>query len=45
MNKIKFICFSILFGAVTHSGFGVYQALETLQTNYLQTLSTYQNEN
>ena len=45
MNKIKFICFSILFGAVIYSGFGVYQALETLQSNYLQTLSTYQNEN
>ena len=31
MNKLKFICFSILFGAVIHSGFGVFQALETLQ--------------
>ena len=45
MNKIKFICFSILFGSVIYSGFGVYQALETLQSNYLQTLQSIQNEN
>jgi len=45
MNKVKFICFSILFGAVIHSGFGVFQALETLQSNYLQTLQSIQNEN
>ena len=45
MNKIKFICFSILFGSIIYSGFGIYQTLETIQSNYLQTLSTYQNEN
>ena len=45
MNKIKFICFSILFGSVIYSGFGAYQALETFQTNYLQTLQSIQNEN
>ena len=45
MNKVKFICFSILFGAVIHSGFGVFQALETIQSNYLQTLQSIQNEN
>jgi len=45
MNKIKFICFSILFGSIIYSGFGIYQTLETIQSTYLQTLSTYQNEN
>ncbi len=45
MNKVKFICFSILFGSVIYSGFGVYQALETLQSNYLQTLQSIQHEN
>ena len=43
--EIKFICFSILFGSIIYSGFGIYQTLETIQSNYLQTLSTYQNEN
>ena len=45
MNKIKFICFSILFGSIIYSGFGIYQTLEAFQTQYLQPLSTYQNEN
>ena len=42
--KIKLFCFSILFGCVIYSGFGIYQSLNALTNNYYQTLTELQNE-
>ena len=43
--KTKLICFSFLFGCIMWSGFGIYQSLDALTTNYYSTLQQLQNEN
>tara|TARA_R100000773_G_scaffold38251_1_gene33385 strand:- start:257 stop:391 length:135 start_codon:yes stop_codon:yes gene_type:complete len=42
--KIKLISYLFLFGCVIYSGFGIYQSLDNLTSNYYSTLQQLQNE-